>query len=189
MRIKLQDVASLAGVSEATVSRVMNGKEGVSPRTKANVVRVLAELGYEPAALRTSPRAGSIGLLVPELDNILFQLVTDLKERGLLDNTLVIAMGEFGRTPWLNEARGRDHYPKAWSLAMAGAGIRGGTVFGATDDIGAEVADSPVDNRRLFATIWLKSISGRGCFSTSLKAFLISANIFSLSEDISVTVF
>ena len=55
MRIRLQDVASLAGVSEATVSRVMNGKEGVSARTRANVVRVLAELGYEPAALRTSP--------------------------------------------------------------------------------------------------------------------------------------
>jgi hypothetical protein len=93
-------------------------------------------------------------MLVPELDNILFQLVTDLSERGLLEETLVIAMGEFGRTPWLNEARGRDHYPHAWSLAMAGAGIRGGTVHGATDALGVEVSEDPVDNRRLFATIF-----------------------------------
>ncbi|MCA9036950.1 MAG: DUF1501 domain-containing protein, partial [Planctomycetaceae bacterium] len=64
-------------------------------------------------------------MLVPELDNILFQLITDLNDRGMLEDTLVIAMGEFGRTPWLNEARGRDHYAKAWSLVMAGAGIRG----------------------------------------------------------------
>jgi hypothetical protein len=93
-------------------------------------------------------------MLVPELDNVLFQLVTDLEQRGMLDDTLVIAMGEFGRTPWLNEARGRDHYPKAWSMAMAGAGIRGGVVCGATDDLGFEVTENPIDNRRLFATIF-----------------------------------
>ncbi len=63
-------------------------------------------------------------------------------------------MGEFGRTPWLNEARGRDHYPKAWSMAMAGAGIKPGVVFGATDELGFEVVENKVDNRRLFATIF-----------------------------------
>lgn len=93
-------------------------------------------------------------MLVPELDNVIYQLVTDLHLRGLLDDTLVIAMGEFGRTPWLNEARGRDHYPKAWSLAMAGAGIKGGVVHGATDPMGISVADGAVDNRQLFATIF-----------------------------------
>lgn len=93
-------------------------------------------------------------MLVPELDNVLFQLVTDLDERGLLDDTLVIAMGEFGRTPWLNEARGRDHYAKAWSLAMAGGGIRGGVVHGATDELGFDVTEGETDNRRLFATIF-----------------------------------
>ncbi|MEZ6097363.1 MAG: DUF1501 domain-containing protein [Pirellulaceae bacterium] len=93
-------------------------------------------------------------MLVPELDNILFQLITDLEDRGMLDDTLVIAMGEFGRTPWLNEARGRDHYPNAWSLAMAGAGIRGGVVYGSTDKLGVDVAEKPVDNRQLFATIF-----------------------------------
>lgn len=93
-------------------------------------------------------------MLVPELDNVLYQLVTDLDQRGMLEDTLVIAMGEFGRTPWLNEARGRDHYPKAWSMAMAGAGIRGGVVHGATDELGFEVVEDEVDNRRLFATIF-----------------------------------
>lgn len=93
-------------------------------------------------------------MLVPELDNVLYQLITDLEQRGMLEDTLVIAMGEFGRTPWLNEARGRDHYSKAWSLAMAGAGIRGGVVHGATDPMGFEVTEHAVDNRRLFATIF-----------------------------------
>ncbi len=93
-------------------------------------------------------------MLVPELDNVLFQLITDLEASGSLQNTLVIAMGEFGRTPWLNDARGRDHYPNAWSMAMAGAGIKPGVVYGATDPLGFEVSDNPVDNRRLFATIF-----------------------------------
>ncbi|MDG2384316.1 MAG: DUF1501 domain-containing protein [Pirellulaceae bacterium] len=93
-------------------------------------------------------------LLVPELDQVLFHLVNDLEERGMLEDTLVIAMGEFGRTPWLNESRGRDHYPNAWSLAMAGCGIRPGVVFGATDKDGVDVARDPVDQRRLFATIF-----------------------------------
>lgn len=93
-------------------------------------------------------------MLVPELDNVIFQLVNDLQDRGMLDDTLVIAMGEFGRTPWLNEARGRDHYSKAWSLAMAGGGIKGGVVLGATDEFGFEVTENQVDNRRLFATLF-----------------------------------
>jgi hypothetical protein len=93
-------------------------------------------------------------MLVPELDNVLYQLITDLEQRGMLEDTLVIAMGEFGRTPWLNEARGRDHYSKAWSMAMAGASIRGGVVHGATDPMGFEVTENAVDNQRLFATIF-----------------------------------
>jgi len=88
------------------------------------------------------------------LDRVIFHLLTDLEERGLLDSTLVIMMGEFGRTPWLNEARGRDHYPNAWSLALAGCGIRPGVVYGATDPEGFSVSENPVDQGRLFATIF-----------------------------------
>lgn len=93
-------------------------------------------------------------MLVPELDNIVYQLVTDLKDRGLLDKTLLLIMGEFGRTPNLNDARGRDHYPDAWSMAMTGAGIRPGVVYGATDENGVAVKENPVDQKRLFATIF-----------------------------------
>jgi hypothetical protein len=93
-------------------------------------------------------------MLVPEMDNIVFQLVNDLEDRGMLDDTLVLIMGEFGRTPWLNDARGRDHYPKAWSLAMAGCGIKQGVVLGGTDENGVDVVDRPIDQRQLFATIF-----------------------------------
>ncbi len=93
-------------------------------------------------------------MLVPEMDRIVFHLINDLKARGMLDDTLVLVMGEFGRTPWLNEARGRDHYPNAWSMAMAGCGLKPGVVYGSTDEDGIAVNDNPVDQRRLFATIY-----------------------------------
>lgn len=93
-------------------------------------------------------------MLVPELDHVIHTLITDLEERGLLDKTLVVMMGEFGRTPWLNQSRGRDHYPDAWSLAMAGHGIKPGVVVGATDADGVDVVDKPFDEKNLFATIF-----------------------------------
>lgn len=93
-------------------------------------------------------------MLVPELDQTIYNLVTDLEQRGLLDKTLVIMMGEFGRTPTVNDARGRDHYPTAWSMALAGCGIKKGVVYGATDEHGVDVKENPVDQRRLFATLF-----------------------------------
>ena len=93
-------------------------------------------------------------MLVPEVDRIIFNLINDLEERGLLDKTLVVMMGEFGRTPWLNTSRGRDHYPDAWSLAMAGAGIKRGVVVGATDKDGVDVIEKPFNEKNLFATIF-----------------------------------
>jgi Protein of unknown function (DUF1501) len=93
-------------------------------------------------------------MLVPELDRVIFHLINDLEERGLLDDTLVVMMGEFGRTPWMNQARGRDHYPNAWSLALAGCGIRRGVVVGETDADGVDVAGTAFNERNLFATIF-----------------------------------
>ncbi len=93
-------------------------------------------------------------MLVPDLDKIIFHLITDLKERGLLEKTLVVIMGEFGRTPWINTARGRDHYPDAWSLAMAGCGVKRGVVVGATDQDGINCVDKSFDEMNLFATIF-----------------------------------
>ncbi len=93
-------------------------------------------------------------MIVPDLDQIVFHLVADLEERGLLEKTLVIVMGEFGRTPWINQARGRDHYPAAWSLALAGCGIQPGVVVGETDEDGIDVKGEHFDERNLFATIF-----------------------------------
>ena len=93
-------------------------------------------------------------MLVPELDRVLFNLINDLESRGLLDSTLVIAMGEFGRTPWINAARGRDHYPNAWSLMMTGCGLKRGVVTGATDIDGVEVDGTAFNEQNLFATIF-----------------------------------
>ncbi len=93
-------------------------------------------------------------MLVPELDRVLFHLINDLEERGMLENTLVVAMGEFGRTPWMNAARGRDHYPNAWSMMMTGCGLKRGVVTGATDPDGVHVIDKPYNEQNLFATIF-----------------------------------
>ena len=80
---------------------------------------------------------------LPQLDMSLSTLLDDLKERGLLETTLVVVMGEFGRTPKINKDAGRDHYPSAGSVLMAGAGVNGGTVIGATDRNGAEPKTRP----------------------------------------------
>ncbi|MEM7010460.1 MAG: DUF1501 domain-containing protein [Verrucomicrobiota bacterium] len=93
-------------------------------------------------------------MVTPDLDNILFQLHRDLEERGMLEDTLVVAMGEFGRTPNINPARGRDHYPDAWSMTMFGSGIQPGAVVGATDEYGIDVIEKPFDEQNLFATIF-----------------------------------
>ncbi len=91
MRIRLQDVAALAGVSEATVSRVMNDKEGVRDSTRDRVLRVLGELGYAPEALHPRPNAGVVGLIVPELDNPVFpKFVQTIEERLLSSGYLCV---------------------------------------------------------------------------------------------------
>ncbi|HEX4148615.1 MAG TPA: DUF1501 domain-containing protein [Pirellulales bacterium] len=81
-------------------------------------------------------------------------LIADLKDRGMLEKTLVIWMGEFGRTPSVNSRGGRDHYPKAFSVALAGAGIKGGLILGSTDKEGHEVAERPVRVADLFSTFY-----------------------------------
>jgi len=72
----------------------------------------------------------------------------------MLDHTLVIAMGEFGRTPWLNPARGRDHYPHAWSLMMTGCGLKRGVIVGGTDEDGVDPDGTSFNEQNLFATIF-----------------------------------
>jgi hypothetical protein len=89
-----------------------------------------------------------------QLDPGLGTLIRDLQEKRMLDKTLIICMGEFGRTPKINANNGRDHYPRAWSAMLAGGGIQGGRVIGATDKDGVEVKERPVTVPDLFATVY-----------------------------------
>lgn len=90
--------------------------------------------------------------LAGEVDPAFAALVSDLKDRGLLDSTLVVWLGEFGRTPRINPKAGRDHHPLSFNMAMAGGGIQGGRVIGATDADGNDVAQRPVTVPDLFCT-------------------------------------
>ncbi len=87
------------------------------------------------------------------LDPAWSALMNDLRERGLLETTTIVWMGEFGRTPLINESGGRDHFPLAWSTVMAGGGLKGGQVVGDTGKAGTEVVNRPVQVRDFYATI------------------------------------
>jgi hypothetical protein len=87
------------------------------------------------------------------LDPAWATLMKELDQRGLLDSTLIVWMGEFGRTPQINSNGGRDHYPQAYSSVLAGGGIRGGQVIGKTSDDGMNVTDRPVTVPDLLATV------------------------------------
>lgn len=90
----------------------------------------------------------------PQFDQGLAALLEDLDQRGLLDSTLVVAVGEFGRTPRLNRHGGRDHWTGCWSALLAGCGLPGGQVLGGSDPHGAAPADRPIHPAELVATIY-----------------------------------
>ena len=91
---------------------------------------------------------------LPRWDRAYSALIEDLDQRGLLATTMVIAWGEFGRTPKVNTNAGRDHWPNVFSAAVAGGGIRGGRVVGASDAHGAEPADNPKTPEDVLATVY-----------------------------------
>ncbi len=92
--------------------------------------------------------------LMAQFERPFAAIIDDLHQRGMLEHTLVICMSEFGRTPKINEKYGRDHWPQAWSLALAGCGIKKGMVYGRTNDKGSMVADGQVDIGHIFHTIF-----------------------------------
>jgi hypothetical protein len=94
-----------------------------------------------------------IGKLSHEVDPAFAALISDLKSRGMLDKTLVVWMGEFGRTPKINPRAGRDHFPRVFNVALAGGGIKGGQVIGASSADGTEVKDRPVAVTDLLASL------------------------------------
>jgi arylsulfatase A-like enzyme len=92
-------------------------------------------------------------VLVPPMDQAFSALLEDLSRTGMLDETLVVCMAEFGRTPRFNAKAGRDHWGPVFSIAMAGGGVRGGIVWGASDALGAEPKQGIVRPEDLTATI------------------------------------
>ncbi|TXT23416.1 MAG: hypothetical protein FD138_3260, partial [Planctomycetota bacterium] len=100
-----------------------------------------------------SDNFNAVKRLSETLDPAWSTLMTDLRERGLLESTLIVWMGEFGRTPKINGTTGRDHFPLAWSTVLGGGGIKGGQVIGSTGNAGTEVADRPVKIADFYATM------------------------------------
>jgi hypothetical protein len=93
-------------------------------------------------------------LVGPMFDNAYSSLLEDLSDRGLLQSTLVLATGEFGRTPRINPAGGRDHWPQCWTVVLAGGGIKGGQIVGSSDNIGGAPKDRPVMPAHVAATVY-----------------------------------
>jgi hypothetical protein len=92
--------------------------------------------------------------LVSELDHVMSGLLNDLEDRGMLENTLVLTLSEFGRTPNINASLGRDHFASAWSVSLSGCGIQGGSVYGKSDADGHTVAEGELSAPEVFATIF-----------------------------------
>ena len=117
--------------------------------------------------------------LAPSLDQTLSALLEDLDQRGLLESTVVMATGEFGRTPEINPGNGRDHWPDCWSLVVGGGGIRGGQIVGASDDRGAYVAERPTSIGDLYATVYkAMGIDWRQTYMTPVGRPIYIANGF-----------
>lgn len=110
----------------------------------------VGQSGYDTHADNFAGHKG----LVPPMEHAWAGLLTDLHQRGMLKNTLVVWMGEIGRTPTINNRSGRDHYVRAWTTVLAGARIRPGVVYGETDLDGKDVKDNPVTEGDFFATIY-----------------------------------
>lgn len=98
--------------------------------------------------------AGMRDIVAPMYDQGYSALIEDLAQRGLLGNTMVCNLAEFGRTPRINPAGGRDHWPNCWTVYFAGGGVKGGRVVGRSDDIGAYPAERPVNPGEVVATIY-----------------------------------
>jgi hypothetical protein len=113
-----------------------------------------------------SPMRSYRDVVAPAFDAGFTSLLESLRRRGMFESTLVVAMGEFGRTPKINPDGGRDHWPHCFSILMAGGGIRGGQVYGSSDRIGAEPRDNPVTPTMIAATI-RKAIGITALASTS----------------------
>jgi uncharacterized protein (DUF1501 family) len=139
--------------------RNIYGQSGLLARRLIEAGTRIVTLSWAPDANATWDTHGGNfeklkNTLLPQLDGCLSSLIEDLDRRGMLDKTLVVCMGEFGRTPKINAGAGRDHWNYCYSLVMAGGGIKGQAVLGASDEQGGFPADNPVGPQDIIATIY-----------------------------------
>ena len=173
MQVAVPEVCDIAGESEAT--RALYGLDAAEPTKAAYarqclLARRLVERGVRFVELSCITRdigAGGAanpwdqhgalkeghGAMAHQVDQPIAGLIKDLRQRGLLDETLIVWAGEFGRTPFSQGSDGRDHNPFGFSVFLAGGGVRGGTAYGRTDELGYRVVDGRCDVYDLWATV------------------------------------
>jgi hypothetical protein len=173
MQAAVPDLCDIRGESEAT--RKLYGLDSPDKLTagyarQALVARRLVERGVrfvELSCLNSAIGAGNApnpwdqhgeltrghGAMARQVDQPIATLITDLKARGLLDETLILWAGEFGRTPLSQGSDGRDHNPTGFSVWLAGGGIRGGMTYGATDELGYHAVENPCAIFDVYATM------------------------------------
>jgi len=173
MQSALPELVDLKGESEAT--RKLYGLNDPHPQKAAYarqclLARRLVERGVrfvELSCLTENIGAGGApnpwdqhgdlekghGAMANQVDQPIAALIVDLKQRGLLDETIIVFAGEFGRTPFSQGSNGRDHNPYGFSVWLAGGGFKGGTIYGATDDLGYHVVNGPTTVYDLWATV------------------------------------
>lgn len=175
-RVGAQPVANQRGIYERAARMIMGPSTkafdiGGEPETVKRqygetpfgrgclLARRLVEAGVPCVEVRSNgwdthqDNFNATGRLAGQVDPALAALIADLKQRGLLETTVVLWIGEFGRTPRINPRGGRDHYPRVFSAAIAGGGIRGGQVVGASTANGTSIAERPVTVNDLFTSV------------------------------------
>jgi hypothetical protein len=157
------DAFLLAGEKPATIDRYGDNKFGRSCLVARRLVEAGVSLVTVPWMFLHSTKNFDThtdhfqtmkDLLMPPVDRAFSALLEDLAERGLLEETLVVWTGEFGRTPRVNKSAGRDHWGAVYSTVLAGGGIRGGQAYGSSDKIGGEPVENRMHVRDFFATIY-----------------------------------
>ncbi len=121
-----------------------------------------------PAAATALDAHGDIkthGPLCRSIDKPIAGLIRDLKQRGMLDETLVVWSSEFGRSPWSQNTTGRDHNPRGYTIWLAGGGVKGGVVHGATDDVGYKA----VENRHYYSDLHATILQQMGLDYTKME--------------------
>lgn len=155
---RFREALDLSRESDATRDRYGRNKFGQSLLLARRLIEAGVQfVGINEFNQKWDTHGGLLGRykeIVPPVDKAYSALVSDLAERGMLDDTLVVNTGEFGRTPVMNKDAGRDHWPNVYTAVLAGGGVRVGQVHGASDNKGAEVASGAVSPADILATMW-----------------------------------